>query len=538
MPIPFIVGGVVAGAAAVAGIGAHLSAKETNERAQELVDRAQELYDESKSSLERAQKETETSLLKLGYAKKSVLDGSIQQFLTAYSRIKDVELSESIGLNEIANFAINEQDVLKLQEMSNIYGSAISSGATGAAAGTVIALAASGSLPIVTGMLSGTGAALVAGEIGIGAAASFAGSALSLGAAMTPLAAVAAPVVLFTGISSSIKADENLEKAQKMYAEADAASEKMKVAKTLCMSISQKADMFDGLLHELDEMFSTCTGLLDAVTRKKSGLFKNKTITASMLSKDELKLVAVTRALAGAVKAVIDTPILTEDGALSNESKTVYNQTRQSLPAFTNTVGEVSAQMNDVKAIPIKKTKAQNRSTTVSLLDAARNVLAVTIAVVAAVYCYLYIESSIVFPLAICSLITLLLMNNKSYFRIFKFVKILCCAILAIVFGVVFHQHCNALIHMRYFLLIDIVFGMVTLIAFGALIASGGQRIGSIRKTLIRLSACFLCFAVALILFALLFDWINLSWNVSIIITEILLVLCTFLGTLMGDYEE
>ena len=47
-----------------------------------------------------------------------------------------------------------------------------------------------------------------------------------MGLAMTPLAAIAAPVVLFTGISSSFKADENLEKAKTMYAEAEAARQK------------------------------------------------------------------------------------------------------------------------------------------------------------------------------------------------------------------------------------------------------------------------------------------------------------------------
>lgn len=108
--------------------------------------------------------------------------------------------------------------------MTDVYSSCFASSATGVAAGAAVALAASGALPIITGELSLAGSALAAGEIS--AAVGFAGSALSFGAAMTPLAAVAAPVMLFTGISASMKADENLEKANTMYAEAEVAVEK------------------------------------------------------------------------------------------------------------------------------------------------------------------------------------------------------------------------------------------------------------------------------------------------------------------------
>lgn len=265
MAIPLI----IAGAAGLLGLGGHLSAKETNEMAQRISEEAKEIYDNAKASLESEQKVTEQSLLKLGNCKKKVMDRSIDRFLTAYDRIKEVQLSDSIGLNELSKFSVDKQDAIELQEMSNIYSSSISTGATGAAAGAVIALAASGSLPIITGTLSVAGSALAMGEIGL--AANLAGSALSFGAAMTPLSAIAAPVMLFTGISASMKADENLEKANVMRAEAEEACEKMAVAETLCKAISDRSNMFDKLLVDLDAMYGTCTVLLDQVTKKKLG---------------------------------------------------------------------------------------------------------------------------------------------------------------------------------------------------------------------------------------------------------------------------
>lgn len=375
MPIPIILAGLAAVGASVVGAGAHIDAKETNEKAAALADEAKLLYDNAKQSLENAQSRTEQSLLKLGTSKKNVLETSIAQFLVSYDRIKNIELSNSIASDELKNFTLERQGAIQLREMSNIYGSTFSSGITGAATGAVIALAASGSLPIVTGTLSIAGTALAAGEIGV--AAGLAGSALSLGAAMTPLAAVAAPVVLFTGVSASMKADENLEKAQAMYAEAEEACEKMKISEVLCNAIVEKADMYDTLLNELNRMFSYCTSLLDGVTRKKMGFFRRKVVDARKFTKDELMLVAITRSLAGAVKAVIDAPILAENGAISPESETVYQNTVHQLPIFTEAVQEVQSITYSAKPIKAKH-KVQNNSSKLKAAIVAIAILCIT----------------------------------------------------------------------------------------------------------------------------------------------------------------
>ncbi|WP_349401471.1 hypothetical protein, partial [Clostridium perfringens] len=75
MPIPFIIAGLGLAAGAL-GIGGHLNAKETNEKAQRIVDNAQNMYDDAKVSLEASQKNTESALLALGYNKKNTLETS------------------------------------------------------------------------------------------------------------------------------------------------------------------------------------------------------------------------------------------------------------------------------------------------------------------------------------------------------------------------------------------------------------------------------------------------------------------------------
>ena len=358
MPIPFLVAGAAVAAGAV-GLAGHKDAKETNERAERMCREAQELYEDSKASLEKSKDKMEKSLLKLGNTKKSTLDNSVNQFIKSYERIKDIDFTESTEVSELSKLQISSDDVIELINMSNIYDSSIKSGVAGAATGTIIALAANGSLPIIASSLGTAGSVLAIGEVGM--AASLAGSALSVGAAMTPLASIAAPVVLFTGISASIKADENLEKARVMYSQATAASEKMKISQTLCEAISERSYMFDTLLIELDEIFSECTALLDGITRKKMGVFKNKKVSFNKLKPEEKELLMVTGALAKAVKTVIDTPMLNEDGTLYFKSEQVYNDVKKELPRLIHNGEEVKSIDYGIKAKSYinKKTKVK-----------------------------------------------------------------------------------------------------------------------------------------------------------------------------------
>ena len=71
-------------------------------------------------------------------------------------------------------------------------------------------------------------------------------------------------------------------------------------------------------------------------------LYEGKRINANDFTQEELNLIAVTRSLAGAVKAVIDISILNEDGSISQKSKDLYDNTQKKLPVFNNVVNQLS----------------------------------------------------------------------------------------------------------------------------------------------------------------------------------------------------
>ena len=329
--IPAILGG----GALLAGHKIKKSAREKNEKAQELMTEAQSMYNVAKNSFERTQKNTEKALESLGKKKQVILDTSISDFLLVYDRIKDIKLKESTGLNEVSNLVIDDHGVLELRELSSLYSAKSIAGSTaaGVATGAAVALAASGYLSVVGGALQIAGTAATLGEFGL--AASAASSALSIGAAgisVTPLGLIAAPVVVFAALSSNKKAQENLENAEAAFYEAESAVENMKNTQVMLNAVAKRSKMLEDLLEQLNPLFVQCTKLLDKVTEKKSRIIGDRAIAADDLTQEEMNLAAVTRSLAGAVKAIIDVPILSSDGSMNSKAETVYNNVSGNIP--------------------------------------------------------------------------------------------------------------------------------------------------------------------------------------------------------------
>lgn len=315
MPIPFLIAAGGALFATAIGAEAHHEAKETNEQTIKINRDAQRIYEDAKNNLEISQNKAQEALVKFGNTKEDVINTSISRFVETYEHIKKIQLN-SKDEKEISQYIVYAQEVMEMREMAELYKTTIASGLAGGATGAAIALATSGVVPWAASLAS-------AGAVG---------SAFAVGAAATPLSAVVAPAVFFSGISSAIKADENYEKAKANYEEAKAAVEKMKISQTQCDAIATRTNMLNDLLEKLEKMFSKCTDQLENMVNEKIKLIGRNEIQMEDLSKDELDLVCVTRALAGTVKAVVDTPLLSKNGDLTPKSYEVYENVNKELP--------------------------------------------------------------------------------------------------------------------------------------------------------------------------------------------------------------
>ena len=125
---------------------------------------------------------------------------------------------------------------------------------------------------------------------------------------------VAGPALLAMGLIVGKKADEKLEIAKENSAQADVICEELDRFACQCDAIRRRANMFYTMLARLDARFTPAVFRLEAVLDEEG-------VDYSQYSQDAKSAVLRAATLAGSIKSLLDTPILTEDGALTPESE-------------------------------------------------------------------------------------------------------------------------------------------------------------------------------------------------------------------------
>ena len=83
--------------------------------------------------------------------------------------------------------------------------------------------------------------------------------------------------------------------------------------------------MFRNLISEIDPIFKPLIEKMEAVVKERGTDYRE-------YGKEDRKTIAMALATAGAVKAVLDTPILTKEGAVTKESLAAYKKVEAFLP--------------------------------------------------------------------------------------------------------------------------------------------------------------------------------------------------------------
>lgn len=319
MPLPFILAGLAVGAGLVGAKKAY-DAHSKNSEAESIQSSAQWLVDEAKYKLEEAREDTENNLKALGRTKVRVLNDDVKRFLSTFQQIHNVELSRSAGLNELSHFQMNEGSLAELRELGNLAEDLASGLASGTAAGGLVALGAYGGAMWLGTASTGTAIAALSGAAATNATLAFLGGG-SLAAGGLGIAGgtavlggiIAGPALAVMGFMMDSKADENLERARGNYARAQRMKEELEATTDVCRAISRRAAMFTNLLGSLEDLFKPQIHAMEDIVRDAGTDYRQ-------YNEGEKEDIAKVLATAAAIKSVLDTPILTESGALTEES--------------------------------------------------------------------------------------------------------------------------------------------------------------------------------------------------------------------------
>ena len=285
IPVVFIVPAVATG---VVGAGKTVKSVVDNHRANCLTDDANSNVDGAKQYLERSRKLCSTELSNLGAGKLFVLNNSIARFIDSFERIKNLDLVDSEGLDELKKYKVDKESIAELKEMQQF---------AAASTGTAIASLSGAAATNATLAFFG-GGSIAAGGLGM------AGGTMVLGGL------VAGPALLAMGLITGKKADEKLEVAKANIAQAEEISEELRTAAFQCDAIRRRTAMFYSFLARIDARFAPLVFQLSDVLGDDY----------SSYSAEAKSVVLRSATMAGSVKAILDTPILTDEGALTEES--------------------------------------------------------------------------------------------------------------------------------------------------------------------------------------------------------------------------
>lgn len=320
MPLPLLFIGVAA-ATGTFGVGSTIkasidanTAKLVNKNANEIVQSSTEWVNAQRLACGR-------SLTQLGEEKLFVLSSSMTEFLDCFQKIKNVDFKDTEGLDELKKFHIDEHDFEEMRSLVTFAGSLAGGAVAGTAGGALAAFGAYGAAQALAFASTGTAISALSGAAATNATLAFFGGG-SLAAGGLGMAGgtavlgglVAGPALMVMGLVAGNAAKKNLEKAYTNRSEAIQIASQLNVAGLQCETIRRRTYMIYNLLARLDTYFLP-------LIYKMEDIVANEGEDYRAYSADSKKVIASCASVAVSVKSVLDTPLLTDDGLLTEESE-------------------------------------------------------------------------------------------------------------------------------------------------------------------------------------------------------------------------
>ena len=330
MPIPLIFIGIAAVTGAT-GIGKTIKAGVDQSKAKQINTDANERVENAVERLDILRKECGAALEALGNEKVFVLNENMVSFVNDFQKIKNVDFRESVGLSELSKLHIDQKEFEELGQLTNFAFELSKGSIAGAAGGAMTAMGAYSAAGALATASTGTAISTLSGAAASNATLAFfgGGSLATGGLGMAGGAAVlgglvAGPALLVMGIITGAKAGKNLENAKANLAQADVICEELDAGADQCIAIRRRTTMFYHLLARLDAKFLPLLHRMQEVLRDEGDDY-------SLYSDEAKKVVVSAASIAVTIKAVLDTPILTESGELTEESRTVAGEIEEKM---------------------------------------------------------------------------------------------------------------------------------------------------------------------------------------------------------------
>ena len=329
MPLPLLFIGIAAATGTV-GVGKSVKAVVNTREAKAINKDANASIDDAKAALESQRDFCREALENLGKEKLFILNSSVQSFIQTFQKIKNIDFTATEGLDELKKMPLDQKEFEELKEMGNFAMNLAKSATFGTMGGALTAIGAYSAASTFAAASTGTAIATLSGAAATNATLAFFGGG-SLAAGGLGIAGgtavlgglVAGPALLVMGLIGGAKASKELENAKANQAQAQVICEELNQGSLACEAIRRRCYMFYNLLARLDAYFLPLVYRMEDIVAAEGEDYRS-------YSPESKKAIAACAAAVGSIKAVLDTPLLTEEGNLTEESESVAKEIESS----------------------------------------------------------------------------------------------------------------------------------------------------------------------------------------------------------------
>lgn len=347
MPIPFILAGVALAAGAY-GVKKGFDAKSDFDDANETNQQAQAIYDSAYGKLEKTRKATQDSLNALGELKFSLYKDRLIPFVSAFKKIHNIDFKHDAIEDEL-QLAVDQADMADIEAATLKMTDLVSGGIMSLGSGGLAGLAAYGSVGLLASTAGGTAIGSLSGVAAtnatlawLGGGALSAGGLGMAGGAYVLGSIVAGPVLAVGGMMLASKAEEAKHNAYSNLSQAKLAAEQMVTTNVAAQGVHTRIKEVHHVLRELENAFEPLLEGLQSLVTHSPKNWSGK-IDYMKLTQEDQQGIMMSMMMAKTIKNVLETPILDEQGLITEASGSVIN-------AANNNLLEVQERLEHVAA--------------------------------------------------------------------------------------------------------------------------------------------------------------------------------------------
>jgi hypothetical protein len=318
MPLPILIAG--AAAAALFGAKKGIDAHSTNKDAAAIGEKAEGVFESAKRRLEEVKSNTTATMSALGRIRLEAWDRDMNDFITVFELIKDVQLTGTIAKDDFAKGLVDQTELRSLRDLSMKASEIVGGGLGALGSGALAGVAAYGGAMTFGAASTGTAIASLSGVAATNATlawlggGSLAAGGMGMAGGMMVLGGlVAGPAILVGGWMLSAKAKANLAKAEASLAEANKLASEMKTAGVALHGIASLATQYIQALNNFRAIFGNAIRSLKLLIRESGTSFPS-------YSQHQKETVWLTAECAGVMKQLLETPLLNKDGSISTSA--------------------------------------------------------------------------------------------------------------------------------------------------------------------------------------------------------------------------